>query len=287
MRTGDIWQGLTSWRLWRHPVGIGVTLFGVSALVALSVVSSVRGADTLSVVALTLAILAFLVQIVVFIAQTLTSTQLNSQTARVLDEVQDLLGKRFDYLLRNAVERTSLEIEDSEDVPIQPADVANYEERLRDNFDALLRQQDDQHDGLRTFLGGKLPRTRPVGTDEDATLARMRSWPGPDEAPGLARQYKALSPEARIRFQRYVEREVLQRSDGRTLGLRSTSSDDQPDPITQELVAAGLLEMKPGNAIPGVAPAYQLTPVGREVGRLIAGNPLPVPQAVTDALRSE
>jgi hypothetical protein len=93
---------------------IGCGIVTVGALAATAVVATVNHADTLSTVALALAVIAFLVQIVVYVAQAgaaeaqrVHAEQLNAQTSTLLAEVkvtaastQQLVQDQFRELLR-------------------------------------------------------------------------------------------------------------------------------------------------------------------------------------------
>jgi Kef-type K+ transport system membrane component KefB len=80
-------------------VGVGSAITAVASLAALAIVASLKDADTLSTVALALAVLAFAIQIVVFIAQASTASQqmvraeqLNKETSGILVVVISLLA---------------------------------------------------------------------------------------------------------------------------------------------------------------------------------------------------
>lgn len=67
---------------WRT-VATGSFVVALAALVVLAVVSTVRNADTLSVVALALAILAFVIQIIVFVVQSAIATRQEVQFTEI------------------------------------------------------------------------------------------------------------------------------------------------------------------------------------------------------------
>jgi hypothetical protein len=97
---------------WSH-VALGAVIVAIGSLGALAVVASVKQADTLSTVALALAVLAFVIQIIFFVAQAATNASdhrevqgINTDTARLLVELRthavdtnQLVSKQFDKLL--------------------------------------------------------------------------------------------------------------------------------------------------------------------------------------------
>lgn len=258
---------LTEWRLWRQPLGIGITIFGLACLVALVVVASVREADTLSVVALTLAVIAFLLQIIVFVADTVTNAQLNADTRRVLENVQDLLGQRFDFLLQNALTKTVGADTDDEEGQVeeagpvdQPVTAAELERALRENFDRVL---------YAPTAGQRQRALSSMSASKDETLARFRRFPDREESPKLIELFESLSPAARAALTRYATSEVAQRQNGRRVGLRASGRISEP--VRQQLMQAGLLdELRPErDGQPGL---YALTNLGRDVARLFTGH---------------
>src|SRR5262245_33368932 len=97
---------------WSH-IAVAASTIAVASLGTLTVIATVQRADTLATVALLLAILAFIIQIVVFIAQAWTSGQqmlqsqsMNADTQALLAELRetaratnDLLIRQFDRVL--------------------------------------------------------------------------------------------------------------------------------------------------------------------------------------------
>src|SRR4051794_12858306 len=83
-RTDD---SVSRYYIFRIAAAIG-WLLAVAAIAGLAVVATAKGADALSAIALPLAILAFLIQIVVFIAQAWQSQSVTTQTTGLLAEVQ-------------------------------------------------------------------------------------------------------------------------------------------------------------------------------------------------------
>ena len=103
---------------------IGSGIVAVCAIAALAVVASLDHAGSLATIALALAILAFVIQIMVFIAQNWTtgqqllrSEQINASTQSLLIQVNEnargtnnLLAQQFDKVLERALAVTSREV---------------------------------------------------------------------------------------------------------------------------------------------------------------------------------
>jgi hypothetical protein len=77
---------------WSWVAGIGA-LLGIGSLGALVVVATVNDADTLSTVALALAVLAFVIQILVFVVQTWVGVQQSQQNQAVNADTRALLSE--------------------------------------------------------------------------------------------------------------------------------------------------------------------------------------------------
>ena len=86
-------------------IAIGAGAVAAGAITALVVIAAVRKVETLTTVALALAIVAFVTQILLFIAQTWSSGHLNAETMGFLSELRTrsqgteaLLNKQIDKL---------------------------------------------------------------------------------------------------------------------------------------------------------------------------------------------
>jgi hypothetical protein len=153
---------------WRS-VAIGGVLVAIAALAALVVVATVNDAGALETIALSLAILAFVIQIVVFVAQAWTSSQqmlqsetLNAETKNLLVEVrsassgtQSLLTDQFDRVLRAALERELPSVIDDETGRADQGDLGTATE-LQESLTRILQ---DVREGLAGATGATGPIT--------------------------------------------------------------------------------------------------------------------------------
>jgi hypothetical protein len=73
-------------------VAIGATTVALAALAGLAIVSTIKNADTLSVVALAVAIVAFVIQILVFIAQAAASSQQELRAQELYGSTMSILS---------------------------------------------------------------------------------------------------------------------------------------------------------------------------------------------------
>ena len=101
---------------WRH-VAISASLLVVALLVGSGIALGVNDLDALTTTALVLAVIAFVTQLIMFIATSWTSSQqmlqsqsLNSETSRLLNDTRNTLqemsaiaGERFDRVLDRAL----------------------------------------------------------------------------------------------------------------------------------------------------------------------------------------
>lgn len=243
------------WRLWRHGAAIGVVAFGLASLTALTVVASLRDVDSLSVVALTLAILAFLLQVIIYIGQTASTAQLNLETGNTLTEVQqgvaemrNLITKQFDYLLKTVVERTVEEVEQSEaeevDAEEQTATVeasvaiSDFDRLLRENVRRLLSEQG-------VVAGGPPSSPKPTPNPEEETAIRIRqTYPSQEEAERAFQTIRQLSPLALTQFRRKAGAELDRLKLGKPKP-RFTRTESPNMEITRELIDAGLVRQVP------------------------------------------
>ena len=92
----------------------GSAIIGVAAITALVIVAAIKKVDTLSAVALSLAILAFMTQIMVFTTQTWSTSKLNAETRGFLAELRTrsqgteaMLNKQVDKLTDDLMGRAS------------------------------------------------------------------------------------------------------------------------------------------------------------------------------------
>jgi hypothetical protein len=243
--------------------------------------------DGLTTLALVLAVLAFIVQIIVFALQTATgaravqrSEELSHEAQKTLskiettsDATQKTLVSQFNRLLDFVVGPQASPIESSggdapqgdeeaepetllseegtagEADPSQPATVAEVRQIVADAF--TTRPTRPVFD---------LP-VRAGRVKDDAVLDELTSWPEREEAEQSVAVLRRLSPLAIIQVRRLRDDEIKQRRGRRAIGLRSP-----PNPLAdvKEMLDAGLIERE-GDRL-------RLTEQGRRVSRALPGG---------------
>jgi hypothetical protein len=242
-----------------------MAVFGASCLGVLVVVTSVEGKDALSTVALALAILAFSVQLIVFVAQQSFASEQGRRNEELYGSMQGVLAE-----IREKAEGTQ-------------ADVRSMRETI---LPALLQKEEADPSGGRLgpamvseILGaGPLVGGPPLGigvpwperrpTPEDAAMVEMlKTYPPPEEAGEALRLLNDLTPDERVNLKAFGDDEIITRQPGSPF-----------DPSLTELAADGLLER---GLVEPYPPERQprrdvnvvhLTDRGRDVARLLTAS---------------
>lgn len=246
----------------------------VGALVAQMSIGAHRASpnDPLTTVALVLAVLAFLVQLFVYVFQTNAAThateraeEINTKTQGLLDEIRttsettkQVLFAQFDRLLDYI-------IKGGIPAPVDGADSEDSDE-TPDEDDADQSLPDLVEHAVRRAMADIQPRPprmfSPTGfipSEADAhELTFLRSWPSEEEARAAVAKMSALSPVALMRLKRYVDREIEQRMRGRRLGLIPAQ---ELASASDELLDAGFIRRDDDRNV--------LTSAGRDAGRLL------------------
>jgi hypothetical protein len=235
--------------------------------------------DGLTTLALVLAILAFLVQVFVFILQTNAansavrrSEELNSQTHAVLGKIeanssatQKVLFAQFDRLLDYVVGGTTEPIAGAEAVRVGEV----LEEGVTDEESDLPGGEQDPataadvqrivNDAIRSRGRPSFEAVSKKGpSDEDLKVVRhLQKWPTRDESVAAVADLAKLSPLAVALLTRYGTQEIRHRLEGQYIGLLKGSPMPLP---THELVAAGLVREDDDGMM-------ALTERGRELAR--------------------
>lgn len=259
-------------------VTVVATLGLIGALVAMT--SLGKGPDKtqqdpLTTLALVLAILAFLVQIFVYVFQTNASNsatrraeEINLDTRNLLTEIQTtsqatqkVLFAQFDRLLDYVVEGSATTEEGQGDLSEETEEISSITEAVRGPASSTPEEWRAMADYLsRSLRPTPRPSFQPsTRSDEDQRIHDyLRAWPDREEAKAVVDQLESLSPIALTLLKRFVDREIVQRFRGEQVGLRPTALPS----ARQELIDAGFLtEVEDGHA---------LTEDGRRVARLIA-----------------
>jgi len=209
--------------------------------------------DGLTTLALVLAILAFLVQIFVFLFQTNAaaasmqrSEQLNAETHGALNTIeansaatQKVLFAQFDRLLDYVVGPTTessnsaespgdelIDTEDGSDDEEKPATVADVQRIVAE----LGRQRERPIFTEQPALGTE--------SDENLRVARyLQSWPTREEAEVAVAELKKLPPLALASLTRYGTIEIRQRLANQRIGLTAKAKPE----LAKIMLAHGLI----------------------------------------------
>jgi hypothetical protein len=255
---------LISWR----SVAVGATAIALSAAVMAAVVATIKKADTLSVVALAVATIAFLIQIIVFIVQAaatsqqeLRAQQVYASTMKVLATIEEKTeGTRREV---STINERMLAAILGKAIPEVAATSSG------ESFASALAQRTAQAAGQlharnlnRVVSADPSPAPRRTG--------RMYSFPKPGElervlpvidgiTPGAARDLAVLGSD-------YCLSDVV---GGFKPGLNLGNA-----PEVDELIAKRLLEIDPDGW--DSKPVHVLTPDGVVAARLLLANDPPV-----------
>lgn len=259
---------------------LGLSVCGVTGMAtALVLVASAESADALSTIALGLAVLAFTIQIIVFVAQVFAA---NNQTSRqeeiyarmnglleglrgTAQGTQETLQQHLGLLLKAATGEARETLEET-DGALQ-FDPKEFEHRVLDRLraDAAFRPA-EALDGLAADVA------RHDITDEDySAIQTLETFPSAEEDARVDLDLlERLTPWAVKTLLRFGDHERRRRRLGTTAGLRKT--DDAP--FTNELEEHGLVERYGPEGVRG-GRLVRLTDKGRRVARMVTAEGKP------------
>jgi len=246
-------------------VALASVLLAIGAVAALIVVATAKSADALSTIALSLAILAFLIQVIFFIAQTGASTAINAQTSALLAEVRTkvegvstVVGGQNERLLAAVLHESIKQGKVAEDSGAP----GNIHELVRRAESSLTQQASDaSHVNVEIARG--------PSAENSARLRTLRSFPEKDEGLKSWAVLRTLSPLAAAMFQRFSEDERDSLTQNLEPGLPITGVREA---LAKELVDKGLLQRTEGETPKDSRHWYELTPTGRESARIFVGR---------------
>jgi hypothetical protein len=229
-----------------------VAMFAVAVaaacLTALAVVSSVEGAEALATIALVLAIVAFTIQIFLFVVQSqaaseqrVRSEQLNTQTRALLAEVrttaqatQAMVSQQFNQLLQAFVTGAAKTAEETK------FDPASFERRLLENIRTAAQPASAGGSQVHVPVGaadqsqrvverpnqGRAQRERVVRRIRNERPERLKTFPPEEEGRTAAELLRRLEPGERIRLKDLAEDELHAVRAGAFVGLPASEADD-------------------------------------------------------------
>ncbi len=270
-----------------HAVIATAVIIGLGLLAALLAQAGLFSANPgaphhpegLTTLALVLAILAFLVQILVFVFQTQTAgnserraEKVNSQTLAALDKVessnrttQTVLLSQFERLLDFVVDGRrgfstpvrAIDVDDDSTGGGSGQQELDDEPLTRADLQEALKEAGQPPD-RPTFQVPPRPEPSP---EDQRVLGYLRSWPDRDEAERMVAEILTLPPLPLAMLTRFGVWEAYQRRTGILAGL---TGEGDPPPAVRDLIDRGLVILDKNRAF--------LSEHGRSVVRML---PLP------------
>jgi hypothetical protein len=274
----------------------GLAVVAVAALGTAAVVAGTKNADTLSTIALALAILAFAAQLILALAQGMSGAQQVAQVERVNADTQAALSAlraasdallstqrdQFGEVLRAAIARAVPEAVDSTiaDDEVDAGGIPSNEslkEAIVESLDAALASR------MASLPSTAARSSRPAPTERFRTLA---SYPAEGDGAEAVDIFKGLTPWEAQRLSRFGVDAKRRAGAGRSTGIwmRQGIDLDALGPANTALRSKGLLSFEDRNHPDGKARVWaDLTDRGVEVARLVTGDG-PIPNWLKDAM---
>ena len=213
-------------RHWRV-LAFASLIVAVVAVTTATIVLGLNDVDALASIALSLAILSFVIQLILFVLQANTSNQqllqsqqLNSETQKLLEEVrvratstQDLLSGQFNTLLEHALGGVADKAEAKTGI-----DASDLQAIMREAVFAA-RQQPAVPMPPAQSRSPRVASRRSPTPDDIAILARLESRPTDNERDAALAEIRTLPLAALREFVKYVEDEFESRKNGTIVGF--------------------------------------------------------------------
>lgn len=264
-------QGLTlSWG-WLS-IALGVLASG--SLGTLVVVTSIKNLDTLSTVALALAVISFAAQLIVTTVQSYQSSQVNADTKSALADMRattsslltnqrDQFDKVLHAALTTAIPAAVQDVEQNDDSVSDDALSADRISELEDRLTVRFNE------ALGSFKGISSVKAQVPAPSRDSKFSELLStYPDQEEGEPVVESLKKMSARALAAMGQVGS--ILQRSPRADLTLRFRRTPAGLGPGLRELVGAGMLREGEEEGI-SRAVVLQLTPVGLIALRLLMG----------------
>lgn len=270
-------------------VAMFAVAFTAASLTALAVVASVEGAEALATIALVLAIVAFTIQIFLFVVQSQAATeqrvrseQLNTQTQALLVEVrataqatQAMLSQQFNQLLQAFVTGAAQTAEETK------FDPASFERRLLANIRTAAQPPGTgtgQAGGQATGTDSAeraIERPSPARSQRERAgqlrtrnerPQRLSTFPSDEDGRSAADLLRKMQPNDRKRLKQLAEDELQATKIGAYVGI---APGDEDDPLREaNLVTSARVDTGGGSRVvtrltdEGVSAARLLTALG-------------------------
>lgn len=259
-------------------IAVGALAVALTCLATLVVVASIHDVDTLSTVALALAVIAFVAQLIVFVVQTNASNSQMLNSRALHAELLRLLG-RMDERARGtdaAVTTINERLLEAALGKVMPFSDDPGVEGLE--IKRLARDVAEVLDSSAHDRATRVPRTEREADEnrynDEAIVRMLRTFPGPAESEAAVKGLEALEPTSRELLKRFAEDEIETRGPNSTMG----PGLGHHWPGSDGLLRAGLIERDPEGFSLNV-----LTPKGRDTARLLTALG-PWPGEITNEL---
>jgi hypothetical protein len=267
------------WRIRQSYLSIGACVAAVGALAALIIVASVKSVDTLSTVALSLAILSFVIQIIVFMAQVGTSNEQMLRAERLYGDTvaalarltekaegtQEGLARLERYFAPGEVAKAVAESVLS--VPggaTSPEFVRDLSERLEERASQDVPPATDPLVAARRRYPSRVP-----SPDDEEIVRLLSTFPPEGEASGLIERLQTMNSADKSVLEALGDDELQARS------ARSGSTHGfffRPEHVS-DLVSEGLVRAKEPRVVDRGRELVELTPDGRNLARMFIATP--------------
>lgn len=250
-------------------------------------VTSLRSESALSTTAIALAIITFIVQLIVYVAQAEQSRRENELNLKLHSEVASNLNELMTHAqgtqsivetMNEKVLDKALQMSGSEKLENVPPE---FSRDLAQNISSLM--QTNQSEGAASVAAAPVETQFPVktwGRDEDERVAReLSTWPEGERAAKLRSLVEDLSDEAAFMLRQFAFDELENRDPDSPL---APSWRAQRGGLSDQLFERGIIESFPGAAY-GERLAH-LTEAGRQAARVFTAEGDP-PGELSDAVQ--
>lgn len=255
-------------------MAVGATIIALASLGTVVVIASINDVDTLSTVALALAIIAFVAQLIVFVVQSASASSQLTQSQELFGNIRALLVEVSERAEGTRTTVTSINerlleaalgkaISEKGDRPsgLNVRDVAR-------EVAAALTLAEEQATGTDDSEGF-LPR-RPSPEDQ-RIIQSFLTFPDPAEAAASLEVLQSLDGFTLRRLITFAEDEVRSRSPGSSLDPGLSGDIDPDDPL---FVNGLIIEAPESRSLAG-RPIRVLSQRGREAARLLTAVDTP------------
>jgi len=257
-------------------IAVVTAVFGLTCLGVLVVVTSVKGKDALSTVALALAILAFSVQLIVFVAQQSLATEQGRRSEELYGSMQGVLAE-----IREKTAGTQAEVRTINEkmlgailaknlvgAPVGQLDYEDLGSQIAQAIDQSAEKQNNDEENGATPIW---PARRPDPND-GLYVQQLESFPSEEEVGDALSVVESLEPSDRERLKSFGDDEILARHPDSPFDPSLTAAS------VGGLESLGLVEPYPPDRLPTDGfRIFRLTDHGRAVARLLTASGDPPP----------